>query len=88
MSDNGGEFSNESYRQMNEKLNVLTQTTAVESPFSNGMVERHNLILSETFIKTLQGIKCKPEVAFAWAVSAKSSLENCYIVIYSITTTQ
>ena len=30
---------------MNEKLNVLSLTTVAESPFSNGMVERHNLIV-------------------------------------------
>ena len=63
LSDNGGEFSNKSYRQINEELNVLTITTAAESPFSNRMVERPNLILGETFIKTLQDEKYKPEVA-------------------------
>ena len=73
-----GEFSNEIYRQMNEKWNVLTLTTAAE--FSNGMVEKHNLILSKTFIrkkkkkKTLQDEKCKPKVAFVWAMSAKKKL--------------
>ena len=51
LSDNCREFLNVSYRQMNEKLNVLTLTTAAESHFINGMVERHNLILSETFYK-------------------------------------
>lgn len=36
---NGGEFSNERYRKINEKLNVETATTAAESPFSNGIVK-------------------------------------------------
>ena len=33
---------------MNEKLNVVTLTTAGESPFSNGTVEHHNLVVSES----------------------------------------
>ena len=44
-SDNGGEFANEVFREMNEKLGVETSTTASESPFSNGVVERHNSVL-------------------------------------------
>ena len=28
LSDNGGEFANEKFREMNEKLNVITATTA------------------------------------------------------------
>ena len=47
LSDNGSEFNNDNYRQMNEKLNIETCTTAAESPFSNGTVERHNLIVAE-----------------------------------------
>ena len=38
LSDNGREFSNESYKQMAEKLNVLTLTTGAEFPFCNRMV--------------------------------------------------
>ena len=76
LSDNGGEFSNESYRQMNKNLNLLTLTIAVESPFNNGMIERHNSILSENFIKTLQDPKCKPEVNLTWTMSPKTSLQN------------
>ena len=47
MSDNGGEFNNNSYRIMNEQLNIVTSTTAAESPFSNGICERHNLVVYE-----------------------------------------
>ena len=36
LSDNGGEFANATFREMNEKLNVITATTAAESPWSNG----------------------------------------------------
>ena len=39
--------------EMNEKLNIETATMAGESPFSNGIVERHNKILAEAFSKTV-----------------------------------
>ena len=63
-------------REMNEKLNIESTTTAAESPFSNDIVERHNLILSEAMLKTIEDVKCDPEVALAWAVSAKNALQN------------
>ena len=76
LSDNGGEFSNERFREMNEKLNIETATTAAESPFSNGMVERHNFIIAEAMHKTIEDVRCEPKVALAWAVCAKNSLQN------------
>ena len=65
LSDNGGKFFNETYREMNENLNVVTLTTAEESPFSNGTVEHYNLVVSESMKKTIQDVKCLPEVALA-----------------------
>ena len=76
LSDNGEELSNDSCREMNEKLNIETATTAAESPFSNGIVERHNLILAEAMQKTLLDVKCDPQIALVWAVSAKNALQN------------
>ena len=76
MSDNGGEFSNDRFREMNEKLNIETVTTAAEAPFSNGIVERHNLILYDAMCKTMRDAQCEPKVALAWAVSAKNALQN------------
>ena len=61
---------------MNEKLNVVTLTTVGESPFSNGTVERHNLVVSESMKKTIQDVKYLPEVAFAWKISTKNSIQN------------
>ena len=76
LSDNGGEFANEVMKEMNEKLGVETMTTAAESPFSNGIVERHNAILYETMSKTLEDTHCEPDMALAWGVSAKNTLQN------------
>ena len=76
LTDNGGEFSNDHYRQMNEKLNIETCTTAGESPFSNGTCERHNLMVAEGMKKTIEDEKCAPEIALSWSVSAKNALSN------------
>ena len=59
------------------KLNIEVATTVWESPFSNGIVERHNKILAEAMQKTLDDVKCELDVALAWAVSAKDALQNC-----------
>ena len=56
LTDNGGEFSNERFREMSEKLNIKPTTTAAESPFSNGIVERDNLILAEAMIKVIDDV--------------------------------
>ena len=74
LSDNGEEFNNEGYWQMNEKLNIETCTTAVESPFINGTVEYHNLIVAEAMEKTLEDEKYEPEIALAWTVNVKNAL--------------
>ena len=76
LSDNGGEFGNDVLQEMSEKLGVITETTAAESPFSNGIVERHNSILYEAMCKTMKETKCEPDLALAWSVSAKNSLAS------------
>ena len=76
MSDNGSEFSNKVYTEASEKLGIEIKMPPAYSPFSNGVVERHNKILYETYMKTLEDTKCDPEVALAWACSAKNALAN------------
>ena len=76
LSDNGGEFANEQFREMNEKLGVETINTAAESPFSNGMVERHNAVLAETMAKTKADTNCDDEMALSWACCSKNALGN------------
>lgn len=77
-SDNGCEFNNEDFRSMAECFNIRVSTTAAESPWSNGCNERYNGIISEMVEKVLADTKCSLEVALAWAVSAKNSLQNHY----------
>ena len=78
LSDNGGEFANKKFLEMCESMNIRFMLTAAESPFSNGLVERHNLILSEIIDKTLEDHNTDFELALAWCVNAKSSLANVH----------
>ena len=61
---------------MGEKLNTKVKSTAAESPWSNGVNERHNGVLGEMVMKTLEDSRCSLQTAVAWAVSAKNSLSN------------
>ena len=48
----------------------------MEENSTNGIVERHNAILYETIIKTIEDTKCEPSVSLAWSCCAKNSLQN------------
>ena len=76
LADMGREFDNKDYREMGEKLNTIVKSSAAESPWSNGVNERHNGILGEMITKTMEDSKCSLQTAVAWAVSAKNSLAN------------
>ena len=76
LSDNGGEFSNDEFRELCEQLNIVNITTPGESPWSNGVVERHNGILMETVRRTMDECQCDLETALPWALSAKNTLSN------------
>ena len=75
MADNGGEFANSEYVDLCENINIETQFSAAESPFSNGMVERHHIVLAQTVLKTKEDMNCSWEVALAWGLNAKNSLQ-------------
>ena len=75
MADNGGEFANEEFNEMCQRFNVDVQNSAAESPWSNGIVERHHKMLTEMMVKTKEDSKCNWEVALCWALSAKNSMQ-------------
>ena len=52
-TDNGREFDNQEFRDMCQNLNVVVMTTAAQSPWRNGVVERHNGILGEMVAKKM-----------------------------------
>ena len=74
LSDNGGEFSNEKFLQLAEQMNIRILTTSAESPWSNGLVERHNATLKHTLSKIMADKRIKMEIALQWAVQAKNEL--------------
>ena len=78
LSDNGGEFANEKFKELCEKTNVVVHTTAAESPWSNGLCERHNLVIADMITKTMKDTGCSVELAVHWSVNAKNSLYNVH----------
>ena len=74
--DNGGEFNNEDFRSLCENVNILILTTAAESTWCNGLIERHNAIVAYTVTKAIEDAGCELELALSWAVAAKNSLKN------------
>ena len=79
LSDNGGEFINKEFTDLAEKFNITIMTTAAESAWSNGLVERHNGLLANMINKVRADVEdCPLEIAVHWACAAKNSLSNVY----------
>ena len=80
LSDNGGEFNNDLLRNLSDQLNVFIRTTPEESPWINGITERHNSILGNIINKLLidNNNNYSVDVIVAWFVSAKNALHNYY----------
>ncbi|CAL4246160.1 unnamed protein product [Meganyctiphanes norvegica] len=76
LSDNGGEFNNVEMRALGEAFNFTVLTTAVESSWSNVIVERLNGILGISVGKIMLSAKCDLNVALAWAVAARNANDN------------
>ena len=76
--DNGGEFANEELINLAEQFGITIKTTAGESPWSNGIVERHNLTLSNMLDKVLNETNCSFNTALYWCINAKNSLYNSH----------
>lgn len=76
LSDNGGEFINDELIDLAEKFNIVIKTTAAESPWSNGLCERHNALIASNIHKVRLDVGCSVEVALAWSLSAKNCLAN------------
>ena len=76
ISDNGGEFNNELLRDVAELLDTKVAATAGYSPWSNGVVERHNAVIENMILKIVSDSSCSISNALVWAVSAKNALHN------------
>ena len=77
LTDNGGEYVNEAFTDMCQLLGVHISTTGAESPWSNGIVERHHALIARNVSKILEeNPKCRLETALAWACHSKNALSN------------
>ena len=45
-----------------------------KTPWANGVCERHNVVIKEAVLKTIEDSHSNLETAVVWAVSAKNSL--------------
>ena len=77
-SDNGGEFNNEEVRDMAENFNIEVKTTPAYSPWSNGLLERHNQTLTEVIVKVKTSTGCDWSTAMDWALMAKNCMQSVH----------
>ena len=50
---------------MCKAINITVKVTAAESPFSNGLVERHNFIIADMMDKTLEELQFSLDLALS-----------------------
>ena len=73
-TDVGGEFCNETLKQLGEALGCKMETTAGYSAWMNGLNEQNHSVIDRCFKKIIKDHpKMDPVVALAWAVNAKNS---------------
>ena len=63
---------------MFDSYNITIKKTAAESPFSNGLMERHNAILDEMLLKTCEESGSSFEIALQWVINTKNSQSNVH----------
>ena len=73
LTENRGEFVNEEIMTMCEALNIKVHIPGVESPWSNGIIEQPDLVLSEMLNKVLEEDHCSLDIALAWCLNAKNT---------------
>ena len=54
------------------------KTTAAYSPWSNGLLERHNETLTEVLLKVKEDHKCDWDTALHWALMTKNAMHNVH----------
>lgn len=77
LTDNGGEFSNDQFREMASMLGIHVMTTGAESPFQNGLCEKNHGLVDIMLEKLVYDNPTIPlDVLLCWANMAKNSLQN------------
>ena len=73
-TDVGGEFNNDTMRQLSEAIGCKVETGAGYSAWMNGLNERNHAVVDRCLAKILvDNPRMDPTIALAWAVTAKNS---------------
>ena len=59
---------------MCKAMNITVKVTVAESPFSNGLVERHNMIIANMLDKILDNQQRNLGIALLWCLIAKKPI--------------
>ena len=83
ISDRGGEFINPELIALDESCGITIQITPAYSPWSNGIVERHNKVLGEMVDKIVADTGYNFEIARHKSYTTCSSLQKggCYLQV-------
>ena len=76
LTDNGREFVNDDFLKLCEAFNINVKITGAEVPWSNDLVELHNLVLLGMLNKGSEDTKCPFDIALQWCVNAKKLLHK------------
>ena len=77
LTDNGGEFDNESYRDLCEQFEITVNCSGVQSPWSNGIVEKHYVTLTDAFVKLFNDYNSKMDIQAI--LQCASFAKNCLL---------
>ena len=72
-----GKFNNDDFNDMCESLNIIVKKTAAESPFSNGLCERHNAVLEDMLLKVTCNKSISLDISFAGVNKCKEFTIQC-----------
>ena len=76
MSDNGGEFTSDEWREVTSFLNIKKITTAAEAPWQNGLCERVHQVTDQILLKLQDSYpNLELDLLLAWSNMARNSLQ-------------
>ena len=68
ISNNGGEFDSNEFRDLCENFNMTVRTTPAYSPWSNSLCDKHNHMLTETVLKVKENNVIGRQLLYGWLV--------------------
>ena len=61
---------------MYETMNITVKVTAAESLFSNGLIERHNMIIANMLDKILEDQQLGLDIALSWCLKSRQIIKT------------